>query len=280
MTEIFKGRNLLIVTKHKKETALAPIFEKHLGVKCITIENFDTDQFGTFTNEIRRNGNQLEAARRKLMAGLKHSHADLGVSSEGSFHPHPSFPWMTRNLELCLLIDLKNNIEAKGHSQNIDGISSIHEIQDTSSTLGLIKKWGFPHQGVIIRKKRKLLKDKIYKDFCDPSEIHKVIKNNEGSILTIEPDFRAHLNPKRMEAIKDAGLDLITILTRPCQSCKYLPLEYESPAENIRCIQCNTPSKRFGKETWSCPKCKTLHLFERKDKKRMIKASECEFCNP
>ena len=31
---MFKGRNLLIATKHEKEKVIAPILEKELGVKC------------------------------------------------------------------------------------------------------------------------------------------------------------------------------------------------------------------------------------------------------
>ena len=39
----FKGRNLLIATMHKKETVIAPVLEKMLGVKCITAEKINTD---------------------------------------------------------------------------------------------------------------------------------------------------------------------------------------------------------------------------------------------
>jgi hypothetical protein len=51
---MFKGRKLIIATKHKKEIVIAPILEKGLGVKCFTDETFDTDRLGTFTGEIER----------------------------------------------------------------------------------------------------------------------------------------------------------------------------------------------------------------------------------
>jgi hypothetical protein len=35
----FRGRNLLIATKHEKEKAIAPILEKELGVKCFILSN-------------------------------------------------------------------------------------------------------------------------------------------------------------------------------------------------------------------------------------------------
>ena len=48
---MFKGRTLLIATKHQKEQIISPIFEKELGVRCFVPDHFDTDIFGTFTGE-------------------------------------------------------------------------------------------------------------------------------------------------------------------------------------------------------------------------------------
>ena len=51
---MFKGRTLLIATKHQKEKVIAPIFKKSLGVQVIVPAQLDTDVFGTFTCEITR----------------------------------------------------------------------------------------------------------------------------------------------------------------------------------------------------------------------------------
>jgi hypothetical protein len=40
---MFKGRKLLIATKHEKEKVIAPILEKELGVSCFVINDFDVD---------------------------------------------------------------------------------------------------------------------------------------------------------------------------------------------------------------------------------------------
>ncbi len=76
--EFFAGRTLVLGTKHKKEKVIAPILERELGVRVIVPDNFDTDQFGTFTREIARAGNQLEAARRKATAAMDLLGADFG----------------------------------------------------------------------------------------------------------------------------------------------------------------------------------------------------------
>ncbi len=44
----------MIASKHKKERVIKPLPETHLGVLCETVENFDTDIFGIFSEEIER----------------------------------------------------------------------------------------------------------------------------------------------------------------------------------------------------------------------------------
>lgn len=63
---MFKGRNLLIATKHEKEKVIAPILEKELGVKCFVVTNLDTDEFGTFTGEIDRKDDPITTAKKNV----------------------------------------------------------------------------------------------------------------------------------------------------------------------------------------------------------------------
>ena len=109
--EFFSGRTLVLGTKHEKEKVIAPILERELGVRVVVPDNFETDQFGTFTRETARAGNQLEAARRKVTAAMELLGADLGLASEGSFGPHRDVPFVSQNFELVLLVDKKNDIE-------------------------------------------------------------------------------------------------------------------------------------------------------------------------
>jgi len=60
---MFNGRTLLIT--RKKEKALAHILEKELGVKYIVSSNFDTDQLGTFTENVERKHDAITTARNK-----------------------------------------------------------------------------------------------------------------------------------------------------------------------------------------------------------------------
>jgi len=62
---LFVNRVAVLATMHHKEKVIAPIIEQELGIKVIVPQDFDTDRFGTFTREVKRTGNQIEAARLK-----------------------------------------------------------------------------------------------------------------------------------------------------------------------------------------------------------------------
>ncbi|QZT35026.1 hypothetical protein HUR95_07295 [Caldalkalibacillus thermarum TA2.A1] len=104
-SKLFNNRIGVLATMHKKEVVMAPLLKKELGVKIIVPERFNTDCFGTFTREIDRAGNQLEAARLKAQKALSITGEALAFASEGAFSPHPVFPFVPYNREIVLLLD-------------------------------------------------------------------------------------------------------------------------------------------------------------------------------
>ncbi len=81
----FKNRSVIIATKHRKEAAIAQVLEAQLGVKTVVPEQFDTDQFGTFSGEVERKDDPITTARVKCMKALELFGGDLVVASEGVF---------------------------------------------------------------------------------------------------------------------------------------------------------------------------------------------------
>ena len=67
---MFKGRKLVIATKHEKEKVIAPILEKELGVKCFVAPDLDTDLLGTFTGEVERKDDPIITARKKCLIAM------------------------------------------------------------------------------------------------------------------------------------------------------------------------------------------------------------------
>ena len=168
--DFFNGRKIVIATMHGKESIIAPLLEKHLGLIPIIVENLDTDVYGTFTREIKRSGNQLEAARKKAYKAMELAKTDLAVASEGSFGTHPSVPFIQSNLELLVLIDTKNNLEIRGdyrtEETNMDG----QYIQNIDEALAFARRIGFPEHGVIVRKSKDSKSD-IYKNISTEKEL-------------------------------------------------------------------------------------------------------------
>ena len=109
--QIFKGRKLLIATKHEKEKVIAPILEKELGVKCFVVKNFDTDKLGTFTGEIDRIDDPITTVRNKCIMAMELMNCDLAIASEGSFGAHPTIYFVPADDEFLIFIDKKNGLE-------------------------------------------------------------------------------------------------------------------------------------------------------------------------
>ena len=108
---MFANRKMIIATKHSKESVMAPLFEKSLGVKCFVVDNFDTDTLGTFTGEVERADDAVTILRKKCLMAMQKNNCDLGVASEGSFGPHPTMFFINSDDELAILIDKKNDLE-------------------------------------------------------------------------------------------------------------------------------------------------------------------------
>ena len=67
-TSSYYNQRVALLTKHAKEDVIALTLKKLLGCSVEKVDGFDTDLLGTFTRDIARDGNQLEAARKKASA--------------------------------------------------------------------------------------------------------------------------------------------------------------------------------------------------------------------
>ena len=281
--DIFKGRKIVIATMHGKEQVIAPLLEKELGVEIIVLKNFNSDKFGTFTRDVKRAGNQLEAARAKVYDAIKIADVDLGISSEGSFGTHPSIPFTHSNLELLLFVDIKNGYEIRGHHRtseiNMDGqyVSSVEEAIDFA------KKVGFPETGIIVRKSENG-RIGIYKDIEKKKDLEEKVSKLLSWPFTkkvfLETDMRAHRNPARMKAIKNATLDLLKNIAAICPKCGapgFVVVDFE---KGLTCSLCGTPTELPVKDIYQCSKC------DYQEKKLVTKYGKnadpqhCGYCNP
>lgn len=283
LQDIFSGRKLVIATMHGKEKIIWPLLEKNLWVKIIVPSKFNSDTFGTFTREIKRDWNQIEAAKSKLLAAMQEESIDLWIASEWSFWPHPACPFIPWNFELVLLIDLKNNYELtwvyRTYETNFlsEYISNFHQAKIFAQ-----KIW-FPEHGIILRNNEKDMKN-IWKDISNFNQLKEVTDKLLSKIFTkkifIETDMRAHKNPTRMKAIKYACENLLTGLQSFCPSCKSPGYIISNIEKWLLCSQCKSATELPKYNISICKSCNYTLKEENKDYGSLADPGYCNYCNP
>jgi hypothetical protein len=156
---MFKNRLLVIATKHYKEKVIAPVFENEFGVKCFVPQDFDTDEWGTFSGEVERLNDPITTARTKCLEAMKAAKVDLAIASEGSFGPHPTIFFVSADDELTLFIDKKNNLEIVARELSTETNFNVTDIKTEAELMEFAKNAKFPSHGLIIRKSSNELKE-------------------------------------------------------------------------------------------------------------------------
>jgi hypothetical protein len=280
-TELFKNRSLVIATMHGKEKVIAPLLEENLGVKIIIPEDFDTDRYGTFSGEIERTTDPIEAARIKAKAACQAHQCDLAIASEGSFGAHPSLFFVPADDEIIVLVDIKNDIEIKAREvstkTNFDG--------------GLFKNWAdvkafaqsvkFPSHALILRKEKQDIAHLI-----KGITTWAALENNCLSYLKrfgqvfLETDMRAMNNPTRLEVIEMVTKKLIEKILHQCPKCSLPGFDVTEVVAGLPCELCGFPTKGVRYYIYKCAQC---HFAEKKMFPHGIKPEDpsyCDHCNP
>lgn len=278
---MFANRKMVVATKHKKEIVIAPIFEKELGVKCLVPNNFDTNTFGTFTNEISRKNNAFETVKEKCLAAMKLIDTDLGMASEGSFGPHPTIFFANANEELLIFVDKKNNLEILAQELSLDTNFNAKIISNTDELLQFAEQIGFPSHGLILKKSENDFSE-IKKDFKNIAELltaFEYFKTSYGNPY-VETDMRAMNNPTRMKVIEKAAIQLIEKIKSQCPKCKTPGFGITNAIAGLRCEWCNWPTKSTLAYEYCCIKCNFTEEKKYPNNKTSEDPMYCDFCNP
>ncbi|MER3433819.1 MAG: hypothetical protein C4288_10390 [Leptolyngbya sp. ERB_1_1] len=282
---LFQDRVAVLATMHRKEEAIAPILESEFGLKIQVPHDLNTDRFGTFTREIARSGDQLEAARKKALAAIEHTGLDLAIASEGSFAPHPAFPMLPCNCELVILIDTLNDLEVIGESVSTDTNFNHRSVVNFDQAHQFAIEVGFPEHKLVVM---------VNKDATDPADILKGIadfdqlreavsialaRSTTGTIH-IETDMRAMHNPTRMKAIAQATHDLAEKLKQCCPSCSTPGFTLLDVKRGLPCDWCGSPTDLVLAQIYRCQKCEFEQDELYPDGKQTAEPMYCPCCNP
>jgi hypothetical protein len=278
---MFAGRNLLIVTKHKKETVMAPLLEKELGVHCFTSEVFDTDSLGTFSGEIERKDDALTTIRNKCIEANKLTNCDLVIASEGSFGAHPSIFFAQADDELVMLKDFKNDLEIVARELSLETNFNGKIIESQYDLMEFAKKVQFLSHAIILKSSEKNFK-KSFKGITDEvtllSNYHE-LKSEFGTVYA-ETDMRAMYNPMRMNVIEKAMQNLLHKIKNQCPSCQTPGFDILKANAGLPCENCNLPTRSTLSFTYFCKKCNYQEEALFPKGKKMEDPTYCDNCNP
>jgi hypothetical protein len=278
---IYSGREIVLVTKHKKEIVIKPLLEKETGCKVLLESDFDTDKLGTFSREIKRKKTQHKTALQKIKIGLRYMKTDIGVASEGSFgiHPYLSVPW---NTEIVVIYDKRNNIEISGMYESAETNHGHLLTGNLEDALQFSVEHGFPGHYVIIRPNDSNSK-KIIKGINDTSlfvdAFYSAKTISRSGQVFIEMDLRAFANPTRMKSIEKATLNLLANISMVCPYCGTPGFVVVEKVKGLPCACCRTPSELTLKNIHKCQKCR--HIKEEMyPQGRYAPPEYCYNCNP
>jgi hypothetical protein len=278
---MFKGRTLIIATKHKKEKVIAPILEKELGVKCIVLPDLDTDQLGTFTGEIERKDDPLTTARNKCQLAMESANCDLSIANEGSFGPHPHIFFIPADDEILLLVDKKNNLEISASLLSTETNFNQAEIKTEKELRAFADEAQFPSHGLILRKAKNDFSD-IVKNIKSVDQLKSVFNrfiSNYG-MAYVETDMRAMNNPTRLKVIEDTTQKLVAKIKSCCPSCNTPGFGIVSAEKGLPCQWCNFPTKGILNYIYKCQRCSFSKVEQYPHGKIAEDPMYCDVCNP
>jgi hypothetical protein len=278
---MFEGRALLIATMHEKEKALAPVFEKELGVKCVVPEKLNTDKLGTFSGEVERMNDPVTTARNKCLMAMRESDSDLVIASEGSLGFHPEIFFLPANEELLLFIDKKNNLEIIVRELSTETNFNAREVFSVEELLSFAEKVGFPAHGLILKSQKDDFLE-IVKGITEKerliSAFEKIVSKHGQAY--VETDMRAMYNPTRMKVIEMAAIKLIKKIKSICPECQTPGFGITNATPGLPCELCNHPTRSTLNYIYKCQKCS----FEQEEKfpngKMKEEPTYCDMCNP
>lgn len=278
----FKNRTVLLVSKHGKERAIAPLLHEAFGMQVLVSEAIDTDRLGTFSGEIPRAGTQWEAAGEKLKLGREcYPDAEILLASEGAFHPHPDSPFITVNYELLRLHDVRNSWQIAGSHSTLENNAASITISHPEELIAFAEKTGFPETGIILcSADRKIVRKNLMTEQDLRDAFLAIQELNTTGPCIAETDLRAHRNPLRMESIRRAAANLIENMLSDCPACSVPGFSITGQLPGLPCASCGMPTRLTKAVVCSCNACGKQEERKTTEGRQFSDPMYCDYCNP
>ena len=276
---IYKDKLVLLASKHEKEQAIEPVFREILACN-LSVEDIDTDQFGTFTGEIPRALSAYETCILKAKYAAIEKNYALSIASEGSFGPHPSNPFIPHAHEMMVFVDLENNwIIAEQLLTPNTNYKMMTMTQDTLLEPFLVSVL-FPSHALTLQSGDRQVV--IAKGINDHHTLHASLSAGfkEHNELFIATDMRAMMNPTRMQTLAELAEKLAIRINNYCPGCGIPGYGFKSVSGHLPCTLCGDDTRMYQFEEWGCIQCDYQEQRSRKDQLLFADPKYCDYCNP
>jgi len=279
----YTDKTCVIATMHEKEKVIAPPLLDLMGLKMIKTK-IDTDQLGTFTGEVERKGHPLTCVRQKCELAMKESKMTIGIASEGSFGPHPFIPFIGCDHEILYFKDQERGFALHQSLLSTKTNHCAEAFSDPQRLKTFCDQVLFPSHGLIVRPNKSNKKTIIIKgiqtyDVLEDAFFKCCRLSDDGNAL-VETDMRAHMNPTRMEVIKELADSFAKRLATPCPSCYNPGWGLVDTQKGLECEMCGSETEMVKSEVFGCPKCLHKENRLRQDGLTLADPQYCGWCNP
>jgi hypothetical protein len=277
----YYNKEYVIATKHGKEQAIQPVFEKRYGMKAILSDQIDTDHFGTFSGEIERKNSPIETLRKKCLLGIDLTGTSIAIASEGSFGPHPHIPFVTCDEEFMIFLDVENDIEILERKISVETNFFIHAIDTKYELIETISNLNIPASGLLLvgKSDQAILAKKDFDTIADIKNAFDELRDS-FSIVELQTDMRAHKNPQRMNVIRALAQQLCDRVGQYCPSCNTPGFGITGSRPGLPCSICHTPTRSTLALINSCIKCDYTNERFFPNDIRYEDPTYCDICNP
>lgn len=271
---------ILLATKHNKESVIAPELVKHLNASIIVPDDFDTDKYGTFDGRVARKGSQFNTVLHKARDAASRFNQRYVIASEGSFGPHPTVSFLPGDVEYLLFYDSETDkyvCEVEVSTETNFAHMDLRKNDRIDKFLELTK---FGTHAVTVR----ALEDDIIlgKGIYQFDRLQMILDQyfKEYDVIRLETDMRAMMNPTRMRVIARVAEKLAVRLSRSCPECSHYGFGEVSVDGVLECELCSGETTLYKQRQVRCVFCGYSECHPREDGLRHADPTYCLSCNP
>lgn len=275
----YKGKSVLLASKHHKEQAIEPVFRQRIACN-LYVADIDTDQFGTFTGEIPRTSSAYETCILKAKYAAKEKQCALSIASEGSFGPHPSNPFIPHAHEIMVFVDLEHDWIIAEHLTTPKTNYKMMTIHQKSALEPFLESVLFPSHALTLQSSNRL--ELIGKGITTHQQLNTALSTGfkKHQELCLATDMRAMMNPTRMQSLAELAEKLVTRIQSICPGCGVPGFGFKSVSGHLPCTLCEEETNLYRFEEWGCIQCDYQEPRPRKDNLTVASPTYCNYCNP